>query len=107
MAAEACLCSKICVRHIRCVNCSVLASPLSGLRVGRPSSLFLPWEQHKQTNKTCMLERINDRLNSGNTCCHSVQNLLSYRSLSNDTKIEINIKIVVLYGCETWFVPGC
>jgi len=54
-----------------------------------------------------MLERINDRLNSGNTCCHSVQNLLSYRSLSNDTKIEINIKIVVLYGCETWFVPGC
>jgi hypothetical protein len=44
------------------------------------------------------------RLNSGNACCHAVQNLLSSRLLSRNVKIKIYITIilpVVLYGCET------
>jgi hypothetical protein len=45
------------------------------------------------------------RLNSGNACYHSVQNLLSSRLLSKNLKIRIYKTIilsVVLYGCETW-----
>jgi hypothetical protein len=34
-------------------------------------------------------EKIKRRLNSGNTCCHSVQNLLSSRLLSKNLKIRI------------------
>jgi hypothetical protein len=40
-------------------------------------------------------------MNSGNACCHSVQNLLSSRLLSKNVKVRI-ILPVVLYGCETW-----
>jgi hypothetical protein len=45
------------------------------------------------------------RLNSGNACYHSVQNLLSSRLLSKNVKLRIYETIVlpvVLYGCETW-----
>ena len=45
------------------------------------------------------------RLRSGNACCHSVQNLLSFRLLSKNLKTKICRTIilpVVLYGCETW-----
>jgi hypothetical protein len=45
------------------------------------------------------------RLNSGNACYHSVQNLLSSRLLSKNVKVRIYRTIilpVVLYGCETW-----
>jgi hypothetical protein len=44
------------------------------------------------------------RLNSGNACYHSVQNLLPSRLLSKNLKIRIYktlILSVVLYGCET------
>jgi hypothetical protein len=47
------------------------------------------------------------RLNSGNACYHSVQNLLSSRLLSKNIKIRIHRTIVlpvILYGCETWFL---
>jgi hypothetical protein len=50
-------------------------------------------------------EEIKKRLNSGNDCYHSVQNLLSSRLLSKNLKIRIYKTIilpVVLYGCETW-----
>jgi hypothetical protein len=50
-------------------------------------------------------EEIKRRLNSGNACYHSVQNLLSSRLLSKNIKIRIYKRIilpVVLYGCETW-----
>jgi hypothetical protein len=50
-------------------------------------------------------EEIARRLNSGNACYHSVQNLLSSRLLSKNIKIRIYKTIilpVVLYGCETW-----
>jgi hypothetical protein len=57
------------------------------------------------TNKNLIQEGINRRLNSGNVCNHSVQNLLSSRLLSKSVKIIMNKTIilpVVLYGCETW-----
>jgi hypothetical protein len=50
-------------------------------------------------------EEIKRRLNSDNTCYHSVQNLLSSRLLSTNVKVRIYKTIilpVVLCGCETW-----
>jgi hypothetical protein len=57
------------------------------------------------TNQNLFQEEIKRRLNSGNACYHSVQNLLSSRLLSKNLKIRIYKMIilpVVLYGCETW-----
>jgi hypothetical protein len=45
------------------------------------------------------------RLNSGNACYYSAQNLLSSRLLSRNLKIKIYETIIlpmVLYGCKTW-----
>jgi hypothetical protein len=50
-------------------------------------------------------EEIKKRLNSGNACYHSVQNLLSSCLLSKNVRVRIYMTIillVVLYGCETW-----
>jgi hypothetical protein len=52
-------------------------------------------------------EEIKRRLNSGNACYHSIQNLLSSRLLSKNLRIRIYKTIilpVVLYRCETWFL---
>jgi hypothetical protein len=57
------------------------------------------------TNQNLVQAEIKRRLNSGNACYHSVQNLLSFRLLSGNIKIRIYktmILLVVLYGCETW-----
>jgi hypothetical protein len=57
------------------------------------------------TNKNSIQEEIKSRLNSGNACFHSVQNLLSSSVLSKNLKIKIYRTIIlpfVLYGCETW-----
>jgi hypothetical protein len=57
------------------------------------------------TNKNLIQEEVKRRLNSGNACYHSVQNLLSSRLLSKNIKVTIYKSIilpVVLYGCETW-----
>jgi hypothetical protein len=57
------------------------------------------------TNRILIQEEIKRRLNSGNACYHSVQNLLSSRLLSKNIKIRIYKTIIlpmVLYGCETW-----
>jgi hypothetical protein len=51
------------------------------------------------TNENLIHEEIKRRLNSGNACYHSVQNLLSSRLLSKNIKITMP---VVLYECETW-----
>jgi hypothetical protein len=51
------------------------------------------------------IEEIKRRLNSGNACYHSVQNLLSSPLLTKNVKIRICKAIilpVVLYGSETW-----
>jgi hypothetical protein len=50
-------------------------------------------------------EEIKSRLQSGNACYHSVQNLVSASLLSKNIKIKIYrtvILSVVLYGCVTW-----
>src|SRR5215469_15321182 len=57
------------------------------------------------TDQNSIQEEIKRRLNLGNACYHSVQNLLSSRLLSKNLKIKIYrtlILPVVLYGCETW-----
>jgi hypothetical protein len=56
-------------------------------------------------NHNLIQEEIKRRLNSGNACYHSVQNLLPSRLLSKNIKIRIYKSLilpVVLYGCETW-----
>jgi hypothetical protein len=57
------------------------------------------------TNQNSTHEEIKSRLKSGNACYHSVQNLLSSRLLTKNTKIRVYRNIilpVVLYGCEIW-----
>jgi len=57
------------------------------------------------TNQNSIQEEIKSRLNLGNACYYSVQNLLSSRLLSKNLKIKVYRTIilpVVLYGCETW-----
>jgi hypothetical protein len=57
------------------------------------------------TNQNWIQEEIKRRLNSGNACYHSVQNLLSSLVLLRRVKIRLckNIILpVVPYGCETW-----
>jgi hypothetical protein len=49
------------------------------------------------TDQNLIQEEIKRRLNSGNTCYHSVQNLLSSRLIYKTVILP-----VVLYGCETW-----
>jgi hypothetical protein len=56
------------------------------------------------TNQNLIQEEIKRRLNSGKASHHSVQNLLSFRLLSENIKIRICKTImlpVVLDGCET------
>jgi hypothetical protein len=57
------------------------------------------------TNQNLLQEEIKRRLNAGNACYLSVQNLLSSHLLSKSIKTRIfkNVILpVVLYGCETW-----
>jgi hypothetical protein len=57
------------------------------------------------THQNFIQEEIKRRLNSGNACFHSVQNLLSSRLLSKNAKTGVCRAIilpVVLYGWETW-----
>jgi hypothetical protein len=57
------------------------------------------------TNQNSIQEEINSRLKSENSCCHSVQNLLSSKLLSKNTRFKIYRTIilpVVWYRYETW-----
>ena len=59
------------------------------------------------TNQNSIKEEIKHRLTSGNSCYHSVQNLLSSSLLFKNLKIKIyrtTILSGVLYGCETWWL---
>jgi hypothetical protein len=50
---------------------------------------------------------IKRRLNSGNACYHSIQNLLSSRLLSKNLKMRLFKTVIVplvLYGRKTWSV---
>jgi hypothetical protein len=58
-------------------------------------------------NQNLIQEGIKRRLNFGNACYHSVQNLLSSRLLLKNLKIRIFNTIIlpeVLYGCEIWLL---
>ena len=57
------------------------------------------------TNTNDIREEIKRRINMGNACYYSVENILSSRQLSE--KLNVNtyktvILPVVLHGCETW-----
>jgi hypothetical protein len=57
------------------------------------------------TDQNLIREEIKRRLNSGNACHHSVQNLLCSHLMSKNVKIKIYETIilpVVLHGRETW-----
>jgi hypothetical protein len=57
------------------------------------------------TNQNDIHNEIKSRLNSGNVCYYSVQNLLSSCLISKTIKIKVYktvISPVVLHGCETW-----
>jgi hypothetical protein len=59
------------------------------------------------TNQNLIQEEFKRRLNSGNACYHSVQNLLSSRLPSRNVKLRIYRTIilpVVLDGRETWYL---
>jgi hypothetical protein len=58
-------------------------------------------------NKNYVHEEIQRRLNSGNACSHSVQNLFSSTLLFKNIKIKIYRTVIlprILYGYETWFL---
>jgi hypothetical protein len=57
------------------------------------------------TNQNDIHNEIKSRLNSGNACYYSVQNLFSSSLISKNLKIKIYKTVilpVVLYGCKTW-----
>ena len=57
------------------------------------------------TNQNSIQGKIKRRMNSGNACYHSAQDLLSSNFLSKNLKIKIHRTIilpVVLYGCGIW-----
>jgi hypothetical protein len=51
------------------------------------------------TDQNHMHEEIKSRLNSGNACYHSVQSLLSSRSLSKNLKVKIYKTIILPVFC--------
>jgi hypothetical protein len=56
------------------------------------------------TNQSDIHDELKSRLNSGNACYHSVQNLLSSHLISEELKIKIYKTVIflfVLYGCKT------
>jgi hypothetical protein len=57
------------------------------------------------TNQNDIHDEVKSRLNSGNVCYYSVQNLLSSHLISKNLKVKIYKTIilpVVLYGYKTW-----
>jgi hypothetical protein len=57
------------------------------------------------TNQNDIHDEIKSRLNSGDACYYSVQNLLSSRLILKNLNIKIYKTVilpVVLYGCQTW-----
>jgi len=83
---------------------------ITSLKIGTKSFDRLEHFRYLGTNLTIqnsVHEEIKSRLNSGNVCYHSVQDLLSSSLLTKNLKIKINrtiILLVVLYGCGTWSV---
>jgi hypothetical protein len=58
------------------------------------------------TDQNYIHDEVKGKLNSGNVCYYSVQNLLPSLLISKNLKIKIYKTVifpVVLYGCKTWF----
>jgi hypothetical protein len=56
-------------------------------------------------NQNCILETIKSRLNSGNACYLSLQNIFSSRFPPKNKKLQVYRAIIFtfcLYVCETW-----
>ena len=56
-------------------------------------------------NQNSIHEEIKSKLNSGNACYHSVQNILSSSLVSRSINIKIDGSAflpLVVYGCKTW-----
>jgi hypothetical protein len=56
-------------------------------------------------NQNDIHDEVKSRLNSGNACYYSIQNLLSSRLISKNLNIKIHKTVilpVVLCGCKTW-----
>jgi hypothetical protein len=78
--------------------CELLSSAITTVRTARWLAFGLVSALGvAQTNQNCMFGEIKSRLNSGNACCLSVQNLLSYSSLSDTMNIEINRTVISLF----------
>jgi hypothetical protein len=83
---------------------------LQGKIMAQNSGLFenlpqLKYLQTEVTNQNFILEEIKRRMNSGEACYHSVQNLLSSHPLLKNVAIRIyktTILSMILYGYETW-----
>ena len=57
------------------------------------------------TNTNDIREEVKRRINMGNACYYSLENILSSHLLSKKLKVNTYKTIilpVVLYGCETW-----
>jgi hypothetical protein len=92
--------------NMRNVNIPILSDEKYG---ARSSSLadypYFEKNESRLMRRNLIQEEIKRRINSGNACYHSVQNLLSSRLMSRNIKTRIYKTIilpVVLYGCETW-----
>jgi hypothetical protein len=56
-------------------------------------------------NQNYIHEQVKDGLNSGNVCCHPVQNPLSSRLLSNNLKVKQS-KAVPLHAMQAYWGRG-
>ena len=57
------------------------------------------------TNTNDIRKQVERRINVGNECYYSLENILSFCLLSKKLKVNTYktiILLVVLYGCETW-----
>jgi hypothetical protein len=63
------------------------------------------YSETTRTNQNDVHDEIKSRLNLGNACYYSVQNILSFRLISKNLKIKIYKTAILpflLHECETW-----
>jgi len=84
------------------------AAQIHNIQTGNSSQRKVEQIKHFGTTliiQNSIQDEIKNKLESGNACYHSVQNLVSYSLLHKNIKVKIYRTIilpVVLYGCEPW-----